>query len=325
MVLSIQTMVANSLSLVLLAAGSLFLGTVSGALAQTSKTKSGAAKTTASATSKKKSAPITLKSSPSPSGAAVAAASKGAQGAVGPLAPLPRVYAPTRPREVTPKFPWRRNISTTIFWIGEAAEGRNTVPNHKSSWDTQWEINYGGFDDPNRENRTYDYRPKGFIPQLNPFYVALPFNDLTNKEIAKQKIPWYNLRKGADNGSVCRGIWIAIRSGNKTCFAQWEDCGPFVTDDHDYVFGGAAPRNAENNGAGLDVSPAVRDFLGITSGAQCDWRFCAADEVPDGPWTRFGRNNNFARSSAQDLTKLRAQYQELVRRREEWLKENPAR
>ncbi|RYD26862.1 MAG: hypothetical protein EOP86_25345 [Verrucomicrobiaceae bacterium] len=316
-------MVANSFSLVLLAAGSLFLGTVSGALAETSKTKSGGAKPTASAASKK-SGPITLKSS-SPSSAPVAASSKGAQGAVGPMAALPRVYAPTRPREVTPKFAWRKNISTTIFWIGEAAEGRNTVPNHKSSWDTQWETNYGGFDDPNRENRTYDYRPKDFIPRLNPFYVALPFNDLTNREIAKQKIPWYKLRKGEDNQSVCRGIWIAIRCGNKTCFAQWEDCGPFVTDDHDYVFGGATPRNAENNGAGLDVSPAVRDFLGISSGAQCDWRFCGADEVPDGPWTRFGTNNNFARSSAQDLTKLRAQYQELVRRREEWLKENPAR
>lgn len=322
---------------VLLAAGTLFFSSTGGAMAEKSKPKSGSSKPVATAAVKKDAdapAPKTPSSSPaaasSKSGAVVpasapAASSRGAQGAIGPVAPLPRVYAPTRPREVSPRFPWRKNISTTIFWIGEEAEGRNTVPNHKSSWDTEWQTNYGGFDDPNRENRTYDFHPKGFIPRLNPFYVALPFNDLTNKDIAKEKIPWYRQKKKEENESVCHGIWIAVRCGNKTCFAQWEDCGPFVTDDHNYVFGSAPPKNTENGGAGLDVSPAVRDFLGISSGAQCDWRFASPEEVPDGPWTRFGSNNNFARSAAQDVNKLRAEYQELVRRREQWLKENSLR
>lgn len=320
-------MVAKLLPTALLSAGALFLASASMATAQQStKTKSkpaadSASKPTAASPSLSASAPAQTKT---PKTSAPVSA-KGAQGALGPVAPLPRVYAPTRPREVAPKFPWRKNITTTIFWIGEEAEGRNTVPNHKSSWDTSWQANYGGFDDPNRENRTYDFHPKGFIPRLNPFYVALPFNDLTNMEIAKSKIPWYGLRKGGTYDSVCQGVWVAIRCGNKTCFAQWEDCGPFVTDDHNYVFGGAPPKNVENNGAGLDVSPAVRDFLGISSGASCDWRFVSADEIPDGPWTRFGTNNNFARSAGQDINKLRAQYQELVRRREEWLKENGAR
>jgi hypothetical protein len=323
-------MAAKLLPTALLTAGALFLGSASMASAQQSpKTKSTASsgsKTTAAAASASTTAtaPAQTKTPKNNTGSSTASA-KGAQGALGPVAPLPRVYAPTRARDVAPKFPWRKNITTTIFWIGEEAEGRNTVPNHKSSWDTAWQANYGGFDDPSRENRTYDYHPKGFIPRLNPFYVALPFNDLTNKDIAKVKVPWYALRKGADNDSVCHGVWVAIRCGNKTCFAQWEDCGPFVTDDHNYVFGGAPPKNVENNGAGLDVSPAVRDFLGITSGASCDWRFVAADEIPDGPWTRFGSNNNFARAAGQDVNKLRAQYQELVRRREEWLKENGAR
>ncbi|MES2707246.1 MAG: hypothetical protein V4726_11660 [Verrucomicrobiota bacterium] len=320
-------MAAYPYSLVLLAAGTLFFGSIGGALADITRPKATGSKASVTAAAKKTAPAVAAAKTGTPvkTAATAGASPRGAQGAIGPMAPMPRVYAPTRPREVTPKFPWRKNISTTIFWIGEEAEGRNTVPNHKSSWDTQWQANYGGFDDPNRENRTYDFHPKGFIPRLNPFYVALPFNDMTNPDVAKVKIPWYSLRKRMDSGSVCRGIWIAIRCGNKTCFAQWEDCGPFVTDDHNYVFGGAPPKNMENNGAGLDVSPAVRDFLGISSGAQCDWRFAAADEVPDGPWTRFGANNNFARSSAQDVTKLRAQYQELVRRREEWLKENALR
>lgn len=308
-------MVAPSFFHALFAAGLLLMFCPTGAWAQKSNVKSAASKPTPAVTTPKKES----------ASAKTLTSSKGAQGAVGPVAPLPRVYAPTRPREVSPKFPWRKNISTTIFWIGEAPEGRNTTPNHKSSWDTAWQINYGGYDDPNRENRTYDFHPKGFVPKLNPFYVALPFNDLTNPEMAKSKIPWYKLRKKDSSQSVCRGIWLAIRSGNKTCFAQWEDCGPFVTDDHNYVFGGSPPRNSENGSAGLDVSPAVRDFLGISSGTQCDWRFCSPEEVPDGPWTRFGSNNNFARSPAQDVEKLRAQYQELVRRREEWLKENSAR
>lgn len=319
---------AASLVLVL----SVTLGALSPVAAQTKSSAKPAAKPSASTTAAK-AKPAASKSAASKPAAAAAvskpaavpASSKGAQGAIGPVVPLPRVYAPTRPREVAAKYPWRRNITTTIFWIGEAPEGRNTTPNHKSSWDTQWQENYGGFDDPNRENRTYDFHPKGFIPNLNPFYVALPFNDKTNPVEAAAKIPWFKTRKHEDSNSACHGTWIAIRFGNKTCFAQWEDCGPFVTDDHNYVFGTAPPKNAENNGAGLDVSPAVRDFLGITSGAQCDWRFCSPDEVPDGPWTRFGDGKKLASGGEQDMAAVRAKYAELVRQREEWLKRNPAR
>ncbi len=250
---------------------------------------------------------------------------KGATGAIGPVAPLPRVYAPVRPRDAAPKYPWRKNITTTIFWIGETPTENNPTPNHASSWDTRWQLRYGGFDDPNRENRTWDFRPKAFTPGLNPFYIALPFNDLTNPEIAKL-IPWYKARKADGAKSVCQSMWVAIKAGNKTCFAQWEDCGPFTTDDHKYVFEGKPPSTKGNGGAGLDVSPAVRDFLGISSGVRCDWRFCTEAEVPDGPWKRYGSNNTFLTKEQRDNEALRKQYQELVRRREEWLaKQNAAR
>ncbi|HWB05985.1 MAG TPA: hypothetical protein VG796_23385 [Verrucomicrobiales bacterium] len=243
----------------------------------------------------------------------------GAKGIVGAVAPLPRVYAPTRPREVAPKYPWRRNIPTTIFWIGESPSENNPTPNHASSWDVNWQLNYGGFDDPNKDNRTWDFRPKAFTPGLNPFYIALPFNDLTCPEVAKL-IPWYKKRKAEGAKSVCQSMWVAVRFGNKTCFAQWEDCGPFTTEDHNYVFGGKPPATKGNGGAGLDISPAVRDFLGASSGALCDWRFCTEEEVTDGPWKRFGKNNTFLSKDQRENEALRKRYEELVRRREEWLK-----
>lgn len=252
-----------------------------------------------------------------------ATTTSGARGAIGAMAPMPRVYAPTRARDAAPKYPWRKDIVTTIFWIGEQPSENNPVPNHASSWDRQWQLNFGGYDNPDRDARTWDFCPKGFTPGLNPFYVALPFNDLTNPEVAR-RIPWYKARKADGSKSVCKDVWLSIRCGNKTCFAQWQDCGPFTTSDHAYVFGGSQPMNKENNGAGLDVSPAVRDFLGISSGARCDWRFCEESEVPDGPWSRYGANNTFLTKDARNNERIRKQYEELVRKREEWLKTQAA-
>jgi hypothetical protein len=284
--------------------------------AQTQKPAASAKATTAAKTTAANSAKPSAAVAPKP-------ASAGVQGAVGPAVSLPRIYAPTRPREVAPKYPWKEKIATTIFWIGETPTQNNPTPNHKSSWDVEWQINFGGFDDPNPAARNWDFTPKGFVPRLNPFYCALPFNDVTNREIAKIKIPWHKEKwNGRATHSVCENRWVAIRYGNKICYTQWSDCGPFNTTDHDYVFGNARPKNFENDGAGLDVSPAVRDYLGISSGALCDWRFVEESEVPDGPWRRYGTNNSFVKNEATELAKLRAQYAELVKKRDEWLNNN---
>ncbi|MEZ5301696.1 MAG: hypothetical protein R3F11_13750 [Verrucomicrobiales bacterium] len=200
---------------------------------------------------------------------------------------LPRIYAPTLPRTAASKYPWRNGITATVFWVGEEASGRNKTPNHKSSWDTEWAKNFGGTDHPEPEKRAWDFRPKDFIPNLNPFYIALPYNDCIghakHKPEAPRVIPWFKANFKAPGKSVCRDRWIAIRFGRRICFAQWQDCGPWVTDDWQYVFGTSAPRNNENNGAGIDVSPAVRDFLGMRSGDACDWRFVELSEVQAGP------------------------------------------
>jgi hypothetical protein len=59
------------------------------------------------------------------------------------------------------------------------------------------------------------------------------------------------------------------------------------------VFGNERPKPNLNRGAGLDVSPAVRDFLGLKQTDVTDWRFVDFSEVPHGPWSTLGENNTF--------------------------------
>ena len=150
----------------------------------------------------------------------------------------PQVFVPTTSRTSMTRFPWKTNIVTTVFWIGEAAGGNNPVPNVKSSWDANWTANYGGFDTPDPGARR-NYIPVAFVPRQNPFYCALPYNDVTHgqfKPEAALVIPWFKQAYSGPGRSVCKGRWLAIRKGNRICSAQWEDCGPFRTDHFQYVF-----------------------------------------------------------------------------------------
>ena len=207
------------------------------------------------------------------------------------------IYQPAR--QMTPQYAWKTDIVATIFWVGELPTQNNPTPNTASSWDPKWTNNFGGYDDPDPKQRHAEFRPVKFTPKENPFYFALPYNDVLNykttKEEASQHIPWFKASFKKAGKSVCRNRWIAIRFGERTCYAQWSDCGPFVTDDVNYVFGTARPTNAKNNGAGLDIAPAVRDYLGFRSGQKCDWRFVEEGEVPDGPWKNWGTNNPFSK------------------------------
>ena len=111
-----------------------------------------------------------------------------------------------------------------------------------------------------------DYIPINFVPRQNPFYCALPYNDVTHgqfKPEAPLVIPWFRQAFVQQGHSVCKDRWVAIRNGNRVCYAQWEDCGPFRTDHYQYVFRNERPKPNLNHGAGLDVSPAVRDYLGL--------------------------------------------------------------
>lgn len=223
----------------------------------------------------------------------------GAFPALPPKPTLPKVFAPSQPREALTRYPWKLDIVTTVFWIGELPTPGNPVPNTVSAWDKRWTSNYGGYDNPDPETRD-GFLPKEFTPGQNPFYFALPYNDIgkSGTKASAQAIPWYDEAFYRNGRTILKGRWIAIRMGGKVCYAQWEDVGPFETDDWDYVFGNARPKTRGNKGAGLDVSPAVRDYLEFGTGfGFVDWRFVDVDEVPDGPWKQHGANNPFANSS----------------------------
>jgi len=196
-------------------------------------------------------------------------------------------------------YPWKRQIMTTVFWIGERPTKNNPVPNDKSSWDVEWVRNFGGYDNPSPKARSQEqFTPIALsTPKQNPFYVALPYNDVDRngtKSEAGLVIPWFRTAFERNGKSVCKGRWLAIRYENTICYAQWEDVGPFTTDHWQYVFGNERPAPNRNKGAGLDVSPAVRDFLGFSGGnAVTDWRFVEFYEVPEGPWRSHGENNIF--------------------------------
>jgi hypothetical protein len=191
------------------------------------------------------------------------------------------------------------NIVVTVFWIGEAATANNPTPNNKSSWDGQWETNFGGYDNPDPSARIAshaagDFRPKAFIPKLNPFYIALPYNDVAgwgrHKPEAARVIPWFARMNPRPGQTVLKSRWIEMWDGRRSCFAQWEDCGPWNTDDWEYVFQGKKPKNTNNAGAALDISPAVRDYLGLASGRRVHWRFVEDAEVPHGPWKKYAQS-----------------------------------
>ncbi|MEO5721195.1 MAG: hypothetical protein ABIR71_06975 [Chthoniobacterales bacterium] len=221
----------------------------------------------------------------------------------------PLVFTPTSgmmppPRGPGHQFAWKTNIVTTTFWIGELPTANNPVPNRSSSWDKDWTQNYGGYDNPDPAQRR-NLIPVKFTPRQNPFYVALPYNDKAregHRPEAATVVPWFKEAYQGPAVSTCKGRWIAVRYGNRTVYAQWEDAGPFRTDHWQYVFGNERPKPNLNKGAGLDVSPAVRDYLGMQDTDVTDWKFVDFKDVPAGPWAKYGDNNTFVMNQRKSRT-----------------------
>jgi hypothetical protein len=185
-------------------------------------------------------------------------------------------------------YGWLHQISTTVFWVGELATENTPTPNLASAWNPHWMQSFGGVDHPYKRS---GYSPAGFVPQENPFYFALPYNDLDanggHRPEASRVIPWFWRDFKGPSISVCKDRWIAIHSKDRVCYAQWKDVGPFSTDDWQYVFQQKRPRSSRNDDAGLDVSPAVRDYLGLRGMDRVSWKFVEDDEVPAGPWLHW--------------------------------------
>jgi hypothetical protein len=215
----------------------------------------------------------------------------------------PQVAMPTGSHtlSVSGKYPWKTGIVTTVFWIGSAKKAK--AGGGASAWDPKWEANYGGFDNPKPEKRR-QFIPAAFIPRQNPFYIALPYNDVARnktKPEARIVIPWFKEAFAEEGKSVCHNRWLAIRNAaGKVCYAQWSDCGPFQADHWQYVFGNEKPRPNANGGAGLNVSPAVREYLELTTTDVTDWKFVEVQDVPNGPWALYGENNPLLQQNRRD-------------------------
>lgn len=174
----------------------------------------------------------------------------------------------------------------TFFWVGESADTSNGfISNVMSAWDSHWTEHFGGVDDPH--NRC-GYHPCSFTPKENPFYFALPYNDLDelgNRKASAENIPWFSHR--ASETSVLKNYWIEVKYLDRTCYAQWQDVGPFESDDFGFVFGDQPQKNTLGVGAGIDISPAVRDCLGMKTNDRVGWKFVNQSSVPAGPWTEI--------------------------------------
>ena len=191
----------------------------------------------------------------------------------------------SRPSQDQPRFslfgprchyPWKIGITATCFWAGESAASGGGVSNCRSSYDPEWAVH---------------------APAQNSFYAALPVVDIRDGHTVPEarRIPWFASEWVRDGQSILKDRWVAVRCGGRVAYCQLEDCGPFHTDSWDYCFGNDRPSTNRNNDAGIDVSPAVRDYLGLSGMSTVDWRWCDAREVPrSGPWAMFGANNTLA-------------------------------
>jgi hypothetical protein len=184
------------------------------------------------------------------------------------------------------KYPLRANITATVFWVGEEASSANGfIANDDSAWDSLWKEHYGGIDDPQQRN---GYNPQGFVPKENPFYIALPYNDFKGskrKSDFQSVVPWAAGQTYAGKESALKNRWVQVSAKGKTCYGQWEDVGPYHEDDQGYVFGTDPPKNSTAPKAGIDLSPALRDCLGVGQTSTVSWRFVDDDELPTGPWS----------------------------------------
>jgi hypothetical protein len=203
-------------------------------------------------------------------------------------------------------YPLHTNIVATVFWIGEifdpnAADGSQVL----SAYDDAWEQHYGGCDGSLASGSCQTtptfaangYFPTSMTPHENPFYLDLPYADFVgarHKANRTQVIPWAQGESDPGDGvSLMKNHWVKLMRNGRTCYGQIEDAGPGQYNDVDYVFGAndARPSNKKYNGAGMDVSPALRDCLGFdgldNDENRLDWQFVDDQDVPDGPWKRI--------------------------------------
>jgi hypothetical protein len=199
-------------------------------------------------------------------------------------------------------YPLHTGVQTTWFNVGgvDDPHGGQETQNVASAWDPQWSTHFGGCDGtgpvgpqciPEQRVAANDWFPQHMTPKENPFYVAVPFDDVNDAVAAANRgaIPWvhdpgYAGLLAQPGTSVLKNRWVAVTGpAGLTCYAQVEDAGPGYYHDFGYVFTAAAPVHRPS----LDVSPSVFSCIGgnLNDGVTTTtWRF--VDTPPAGPWTR---------------------------------------
>ena len=89
-------------------------------------------------------------------------------------------------------YPLHKNITATVFWIGEPVGNGSTENNAVSAYDDRWLEHYGGVDDYSYVRR-YPYFPR-FVPRENPFYLDVPYDDFRDDGSPRpgrmRDVPW---------------------------------------------------------------------------------------------------------------------------------------
>lgn len=200
------------------------------------------------------------------------------------------IYIPKETLEKSNYF-LHGNITATVFWVGEeASSDNNYISNDKSAWDSNWVESFGGVDEPSSRS---GWHPSGFTPRENPFYLALPYSDYdeSGRKSNLNRIAWFT-GTTIQGVSLVKNRWVKVMSRGEVCYGQWENTGPSLSNDTDYVFGTARPANSFGQSAGIDISPALRDCLGIGPVSNIDWQFVDESDVPSGPWKEIVTTSN---------------------------------
>ncbi len=240
-------------------------------------------------------------------------------GAVAPgSAQYDRLCSP-EPRQIDvqniPGGPWKE-VAASTFYIGEEANASNAdITNVETQWYSDAVGHFGsgpdrwGPRDPSApgawDNRADWYPRDGLCPAgvtlyQNPFYVALPTPDYDENRRLTEAEPWiwasrdilpelkrFENGKFKDGESPFKDLWIQVEYGGRTAFGQLEDIGPAdktgaIVADYSYVWGDSPqPKNEFGMKAGIDLSPALTDYLGTNGEAMVRWRFVPTDQVPE--------------------------------------------
>lgn len=219
---------------------------------------------------------------------------------------------------IATSYPIHHNIKASCFWVGEGASSDNdNISNFGSSWRSHWALDFGLIDHPTEIARNDQNIPTSdkFTGDENPYYFALPYNDFSNvvydgkgdhkytdnmiggkygKKMSSQTACYW--KEEAGNVSACKNRWAEITYNGVTCYAQWEDAGPYYYEDTAYVFGTDEPlctqEGLNSPNAGIDLSPSVWLYMGASlkdwgyTATIESWRFVDESDVPDGPWKK---------------------------------------